>query len=166
MHNSTDFCLVNCRYMLWWLPDLSTSYGGSLRKQVWTGLQWWLPGVTSRFNESHVWCLGRPVEVGGGLYSEVQCIMGDGHVGPLIDGMTDRHNWKHYLPATSLAASNSVDLINLLPEMHWNLQGTSLHLLRKSLARGAITTRTTCLMEEEWHYVGLTLLRCGLSASC
>ena len=33
---------------------------------------------------------------GGGLYSEVQCIIGNGH-------MADRHDWKHYLLATSLA---------------------------------------------------------------
>ena len=37
---------------------------------------------------------------GGALYSEVQCIMGNGHMvpPPTPDRMTDRQDWKHYLP--------------------------------------------------------------------
>ena len=38
---------------------------------------------------------------GESLYSEVQCIMGNGHMGPLS---TDRHEWKHYLPAAKWQA--------------------------------------------------------------
>ena len=49
---------------------------------------------------------------GGGLQSEVQCILGNGHVGPLPPGqndwLTDRHDWKHYLAATSLAGGRKI----------------------------------------------------------
>ena len=40
----------------------------------------------------------------GRLCSEVQCIMGNGHMGTTM--WTDRHDWKHHLPATSLAGGN------------------------------------------------------------
>ena len=41
------------------------------------------------------------------LYTEVQCIMCYGHMGtPPMDRHTDKHNWKHYLPVTSLAGGN------------------------------------------------------------
>ena len=55
----------------------------------------------------------------GGLYSEVPCLGGGVHVqwGPMPRGeelglwgpcsMTDNHDWKHYLPATSLAGGNN-----------------------------------------------------------
>ena len=97
---------------------------GSSSGQVWTGLQSWPTGVTSRglglpylmsgvqgqgshiwwpggrAGESHVWCPGDGVEGMGALYSEVQCIMhGNGHMGtPSPCEQTDRHEWKHYLP--------------------------------------------------------------------
>ena len=60
--------------------------GGSSSEQFWTGFQSWPPDVTSR---------GVPVrEVPwGDLYSEVQCIMGNGHMGPLwTDRLTDTHD--------------------------------------------------------------------------
>ena len=42
-----------------------------------------------------------------GLYSEVQCIMANGHTGaPFPDRMMDRHDRKHYLPATLLVGDN------------------------------------------------------------
>ena len=37
-----------------------------------------------------------------GRCSKVECIMGNGSLPPLIR-MMDRHNWKYYLPTTSLA---------------------------------------------------------------
>ena len=44
------------------------------------------------------------------LYGQVQCIMGYGHMGPpspmWTDRLTDTHNLKHYIPATSLAGGN------------------------------------------------------------
>ena len=52
-----------------------------------------------------------PCQMGGagrGLYNEVQCIMGDGHMGP-SRGHTHPHTreWEHYLPATSSAGDKS-----------------------------------------------------------
>ena len=47
---------------------------------------------------------------GGGwdtLYSEVQCIMNNGHMGP-SPLWTYRRLWKHYLPATSFAGGNKI----------------------------------------------------------
>ena len=38
-------------------------------------------------------------------YNEVQWIMGNCHVGPPI--WTDKQDWKHYLPATSVAGGNN-----------------------------------------------------------
>ena len=55
---------------------------------------------------------GRCLRVGryravGGVCSEAQCIMGNGHMGPPcpspVDRMTDTHDSKHYLPTTLLA---------------------------------------------------------------
>ena len=47
---------------------------------------------------------GWVMAVGVSLYVEVQGIMGNGHMGTLwMDRMTDRHDWKHYLSAISLA---------------------------------------------------------------
>ena len=42
------------------------------------------------------------------LYSEVQCIMGNGYMGPSPYPRTGRHECKHYLPATSLACGKDV----------------------------------------------------------
>ena len=59
---------------------------------VWTGLQWWPPDVTSRGGGAR----------GGGLYNEVQCIVGNGHMGKPStpsNRTTDRDLWKHYLQA-------------------------------------------------------------------
>ena len=41
----------------------------------------------------------------GGLYCEIQCIMGNGHMG--IPPVNRRHLWKHYLPATLLVGGNN-----------------------------------------------------------
>ena len=41
-----------------------------------------------------------------GGYREVQCIMGNGHMVTFCE-QTDRHEWKHYLPATFLAGSKN-----------------------------------------------------------
>ena len=69
-------------------------------EQVWTCLQWWPPGVNSRglglewrvpclmsgrgpglgVTMSRVW-QGELEPGGGSMYSEVQCIMGNGHMG-------------------------------------------------------------------------------------
>ena len=94
-------------------------YQKSSSEQVCTGLQWWAPDVTSRRGQGtwcsdvlrgHVWCWGT-----GGLYSEVQCIMGNGHMGIIIPLWTDRHDWNHYFLSTSLAGGNdSRDLLLFL----------------------------------------------------
>ena len=40
-------------------------------------------------------CLGGGVPISGGLYSEVQCIMGNGYMGtPPVDRMTDKIRMK------------------------------------------------------------------------
>ena len=44
----------------------------------------------------------------GVLYSKVQRIMGNGHM--WAPQQNDRHDWKHYLPATSLADGNNKPL--------------------------------------------------------
>ena len=43
---------------------------------------------------------------GGSLYGDVQCSKGNGHMGAPHLRWTDRHDWKHYLPATYLAGGN------------------------------------------------------------
>ena len=55
-------------------------------------LPWWPSNVTSSevgSGQSHVWC----VCVGGGeaVYSEFQCIMGNGYVGTPMDRLTDTY---------------------------------------------------------------------------
>ena len=98
------YVLPACQlYVLQWLPDVSTGSRG-LYSEVWRGLQWWALDVSTRGipclvgaragaggRVSHVDCLD-----GGwdseGLYSEVQCIMSNGHMVIIrVDRMTDRH---------------------------------------------------------------------------
>ena len=78
------------------------SLWGSPNEQIWTGLQWWSQmslagGRAGARGESHVWCPGRfpylllrgqgwggpmsDAEAREALYSEIQCIMGNGHMG-------------------------------------------------------------------------------------
>ena len=89
-------------------PDVSTCGGPctvrSLSEQVITGLQSWPPNVTSKGELYGGWDQG-PVW-GGFLYSEVQYILGSGHMGSPMYRMMERHSWKRYLPATSLASGN------------------------------------------------------------
>ena len=85
---------------------------GSSSEQVWTGLQFLPPDITNRGcpMRSHV------QRGPGSLYSEVQCIMGNGHMENTPPHLEDRktlHVWKHYLPAISLAGGNHVHLIIL-----------------------------------------------------
>ena len=48
----------------------------------------------------------RQATAAGYLCSEAQCIMGKGHtMTPFVDRQTDRHDFKHCLPATLLAGS-------------------------------------------------------------
>ena len=56
-------------------------------EQVWTGLQWLPPDVIS--GGAALEPVGLMSD-GGGLYSEVQCIMGIGHMGTPHE-QTDRH---------------------------------------------------------------------------
>ena len=62
------------------------------------------------------------------LYNEVQCIMGNGHMltppSPWTDRMTDRHDWKHYLPAASLTPGNKLGHRAYLPPPE-----TAVHLI-------------------------------------
>ena len=55
------------------------------------------------------------LDKGGGLYSEVHLIIGNGTMGypTPVCRMADRHYWKHYLPSTSLAGGNNIDCIKL-----------------------------------------------------
>ena len=59
---------------------------------------------------SHVWG-----SMGGSPYGEVQCIAGNGHMwsppSKPVDRMTDWHDWKYYLLATSLAGGNKNHLM-------------------------------------------------------
>ena len=50
---------------------------------------------------------------GGGMCSEVQCNMVNGYMGPPPHPgrMSDRHDWKHYLPTISLADGNNAFLV-------------------------------------------------------
>ena len=46
----------------------------------------------------------------GSLYGEIECIIGNGHMGTpswWTNILTDTHDWKHYLPATSLAGGKN-----------------------------------------------------------
>ena len=61
--------------------------------------------------------------VGGGMYSEVQCIMGEGHIQTPCE-KTKRHEWKHYLPSTLLAGGNNwqtslQDWMRIFLGYHW-----------------------------------------------
>ena len=63
---------------------------------------WCLQGASTLRTMSDGLMSGR-IGRGRGLYSEVQCIMSDDHMG--IPLWTDRHEWKHYL-LTFLVGSN------------------------------------------------------------
>ena len=43
----------------------------------------------------------------GPVYTEVQCIMDNGNMGTPTNRMMYKHDWKHYLPATSLVGGNN-----------------------------------------------------------
>ena len=115
-------------YMLrWWPLDVSTSVCGG------RAVQW---GPIKKFEQvssdghrmslagggpegpmsrgqgkraSHVWSCG-PGPEGRSLYSKVKCIMGNSHVPTPLNRMTDRHLWKYYFPATSLAGGNETQM--------------------------------------------------------
>ena len=82
-------------------PDVNTS-GGGLK---WTSLNRSLV-MTTRCHWQGDGVVGGPMS-GRELYSEVQCIIGNGHMGPPIHRLTNRHDWKHYLPAPSLAGGKN-----------------------------------------------------------
>ena len=106
-----------------WRP-LDVSIGGkgpcTVRSydQVWKGLLWWPPDVTSMgagvpmFHVSgpdlgpgsHFPCLGSGWAKTGGRGAVQQGLMhhGNGHMETPMNKMTDRYDWKHYLPTTSL----------------------------------------------------------------
>ena len=63
-----------------------------------TRLQHWWWGGGHQVNKSEeVSSLGHQMSLrggalyGGGLYSEVECIMGNGHMGPPMNRQTDKH---------------------------------------------------------------------------
>ena len=61
---------------------------------------------------------------GRGLYSEVQCIMSNDHIGTPVNRQTNRHKWKHYLLATSSAGgneSNAYSQVHVAMEL-WNFR--------------------------------------------
>ena len=108
------------------------AWGGvSWSQQVWTGLQWWKPA-----GRIPAPCLGRGV-----LYSEVQCIMGNGHMGhPPPCGQTGTHQWKHYLPTTSLAGGNNFKKIYGLikPCLDLDLQACTCSNMNLGLVRSLL----------------------------
>ena len=85
-------------------------WGGFWCKQVWTGLQWWSPEVTSRNEQDQG-------DVGGGeglslgvLNSLVQCIMGNGHIGTPKDRQT-LLKILPFIPTTSLAGIGELYIV-------------------------------------------------------
>ena len=97
--------------------------GRTSSEQVWTGLQWWPPDVTSRRMalSEQVWTglMSREVPQawcpGGYPRPDVQRGQGDPYhmVYPIMHMMlptptprTDRHLWKHYLPTTIIVGGN------------------------------------------------------------
>ena len=74
-------------------------------EQLWTGLQWWPPDVSSG---GRIPCLMSR----WGSGARCACIVrsnasyGNGHMGTPL--WADKHKWKHYLPSTSLAGSNKI----------------------------------------------------------
>ena len=66
--------------------------GGPSCEYTWTSVQWWSPVLSPAGGlHSEVPCPSRVR-----LYSEIQCIMGNGHMGPPL--WTDRHYWKITFP--------------------------------------------------------------------
>ena len=68
------------------------------------------------------WCRGWGQEPWGSLYSDVQYTIGNGHIEPpplSVDRQIDRHDWKHYLPTTSLPGLIIQDFYRKM-EPAWN----------------------------------------------
>ena len=105
-HLPTIHASVATRGQYWWQEGPCTVRSS---EQVWTDLQWWPPDVTSRGPWSgQVPMSGRRAGPGPGesctVRSHAPWIMVTW--GPPPPQWTDRHDWKHYLPATSLAGDN------------------------------------------------------------
>ena len=85
--------------------------------------------------------LGR-ARVGGSLYGDVQCII-------VVPPWIDRHDWKNYLPVTSLAGGNK-KIYGILTEQRTDRQTSVsvLHVANSSDGRedvwGAIAERQEC----------------------
>ena len=89
----------------------------SSSEQVWAGIQCWPPDVIRRRvgpgTCTEGVCTGGPVQRGRDLYSEVRW-----YGTPLwTEWLTDRHNWKHYLPGT-LWVNNKT---NSMPLILWRI---------------------------------------------
>ena len=78
---------------------------GRSNEQVWTMIQWWPSDVTSR-GVPLASCLGEGLGFWGDLHNEVQCIIGNGYMGTPCEQI-DTHQWKYYLPVTSLAGGKN-----------------------------------------------------------
>ena len=76
-------------------------WGRSLNVQVWTGLQWRPQGVTCGVG---VPCL---IVVGGGCTVRSNALLVMVTWNPPCE-QTDRNEWKHYLPTTSLAGGSKM----------------------------------------------------------
>ena len=98
-------CLPTVRAFVTMPPDVSTSggRGGSSSEHFWTGLQWWLPDVTSR-RAPRVPCL-MSWKWGGGIggvcsvRSNISWVMAHGDPLPAVDRQTDRHTQLNTLPS-------------------------------------------------------------------
>ena len=108
---------------------------GVSSQQARTDLKWWPTDVSSR---GGVTCL-----MSGGwrvLYSKVQCIMSNGQMGIPLH-WTERHDWKHYVPATLLAVGNKDVQIIVLLDNRFSTSLTSWEQFKF----------TQCLCWEKWE---------------
>ena len=73
---------------------------GSSSEQIWTGLKSWPPDITSRGSL----CIEVPCQGGNMVRSNASWVtLSHGTPWGQNDCLTDRHKWKYYLSATSLA---------------------------------------------------------------
>ena len=115
------------------------------------GLGWWS------------WSLYKGWEPGpqGGrfLYSESQCIVGNGHMGTLTCGQNDRHDWKHYLPTTWRVVINDIMVKKVKRILHGQIQVNVMTTLLPFLPHlilvscGNVSKSRGTNRKEHWFYI-------------
>ena len=101
---------TKCQY--WWgvaspqVNKFEQVSGDSHQISLAGGLGWEVPCPTSGGGQGQAWGVSGPMsgggagpEQGGSLYSEVQCIMGNGHIGPSVDRQPERQTQLKTLPS-------------------------------------------------------------------